>query len=155
MREIRFHRAVGRWACLATRSPHPIRLDGEHWPTVEHYMLAQRFSGDETVLGTIRDCLSVTTAARVAVRERRHVREDWPDVRDAIMYRAQLAKFTQHPELADRLLETGHAMLVEHVHGDAYWGDDGDGSGENMLGRTLMAVREELRRSRVEAGTRE
>lgn len=28
---------------------------------------------------------------------------------------------------------------------DDYWGDGGDGSGKNMLGRILMQVRESLR----------
>ena len=35
--------------------------------------------------------------------------------------------------------------LVEHTTNDAYWGDGGDGSGTNMLGRILMEVRERLR----------
>ncbi len=28
---------------------------------------------------------------------------------------------------------------------DSYWGDGGDGSGKNMLGKILMRVRDELR----------
>ncbi len=31
------------------------------------------------------------------------------------------------------------APLVEHC-GDAYWGDGGDGTGKNMLGRVLVAI---------------
>jgi predicted NAD-dependent protein-ADP-ribosyltransferase YbiA (DUF1768 family) len=41
---------------------------------------------------------------------------------------------------------TGDAVIVEHSQKDRYWGDAGDGSGENMLGKILMEVREELRR---------
>ena len=43
------------------------------------------------------------------------------------------------------LLGTGDATLVEHTENDAYWGDGGDGSGKNMLGKILMRVRERLR----------
>lgn len=49
-------------------------------------------------------------------------------------------------DLTRLLLATGDAKLVEHTEQDDYWGDGGDGSGKNMLGRILMEVREELRR---------
>lgn len=51
----------------------------------------------------------------------------------------------QHAELAAMLLATGDAKLVERTENDAYWGDGGDGSGRNMLGRILEEVRAELR----------
>ena len=35
-------------------------------------------------------------------------------------------------------------QIVEHTKNDAYWGDGGDGSGRNMLGRILMEVRRRL-----------
>jgi N-glycosidase YbiA len=60
-----------------------------------------------------------------------------------------LAKFTQHDELSALLLSTGDSKLVEHTENDDYWGDGGDGSGKNMLGRILMQVRESLRLSQV------
>ena len=55
------------------------------------------------------------------------------------------AKFAQHEDLRQVLLATGDATLVEHTEKDRYWGDGGDGSGRNMLGRILMEVRQELR----------
>jgi ribA/ribD-fused uncharacterized protein len=61
------------------------------------------------------------------------------------MREAVRAKFTQHPELLALLLATGDAHLVEHTANDSYWGDGGDGSGNNMLGRILMQLRDGLR----------
>jgi len=61
------------------------------------------------------------------------------------MRQAVLAKFTQHDDIRAILIETGDALLVEHTANDDYWGDGGDGSGKNMLGKILMSVREELR----------
>lgn len=151
MREIRFHRPADDWGCLAARSPHGVRLDGQEWPTVQHYVLAQRFER-ATAAATreeIRRAGRPSAAMAVAVRERGRVRADWTEIRDSVMYRAQLAKFTQHPDLGERLLGTGSDLLVAHAHGAAYWGDGGDGTGQNMLGRTLMVVREELRRDRA------
>lgn len=61
-------------------------------------------------------------------------------MRDAVR-----AKFTQHDELKALLLSTGNALLVEHTENDSYWGDGGDGSGKNRLGRILMQIRDELK----------
>jgi ribA/ribD-fused uncharacterized protein len=55
------------------------------------------------------------------------------------------AKFRQHPDLCERLLNSGDRILIEHTANDAYWGDAGDGTGANRLGELLMQVRSELR----------
>jgi hypothetical protein len=52
--------------------------------------------------------------------------------------------FEQHPKLRELLLSTGETRIVEHTSNDSYWGDGGDGSGRNMLGRILMEVRDAL-----------
>jgi ribA/ribD-fused uncharacterized protein len=67
------------------------------------------------------------------------------------MREAVLAKFQQHAELRQLLLSSGEAKLVEHTENDDYWGDGGDGSGRNMLGRILMEVRSELATGRGDA----
>lgn len=54
------------------------------------------------------------------------------------------AKFTQHPDLQEMLLATGQSILIEHTKHDNFWGNSGDDTGENMLGRLLMDVRREL-----------
>lgn len=73
------------------------------------------------------------------------MRDDWEDVKDDVMYEVVLAKFTQNEELKDKLLATGDEELVEgNTWGDRYWGQV-NGVGKNMLGKTLMRVRDELR----------
>lgn len=72
------------------------------------------------------------------------VREDWEQVRLAVMERVVAAKFNQNPVLAKRLLETGDKPLMEgNLHGDLFWGiDRKTGEGENHLGIILMELRE-------------
>ena len=48
--------------------------------------------------------------------------------------------------LTKMLLDKGDRKLVEHMNRDSYWGDGGDGSGQNRLGKLLMKLREELRK---------
>jgi ribA/ribD-fused uncharacterized protein len=75
---------------------------------------------------------------------KRPLRADWEGVKDDVMRAAVLAKFTQYPDLQAQLLLTGDAELVEHTANDSYWGDGGDGSGKNILGRILMETRAKL-----------
>ena len=60
------------------------------------------------------------------------------------MYDVCKAKFTQNPELAEKLLATGEQELVEGNNwNDTFWGMC-RGKGKNMLGNILMKIREEL-----------
>ena len=55
------------------------------------------------------------------------------------------AKFTQNEDLKAILVATGKRELKEHTPRDKFWGDGGKkGNGKNMLGKLLMAVREDL-----------
>ena len=73
------------------------------------------------------------------------MRPDWNEIKDDIMLKALMAKFTQHKDIREILLSTGEAKLIEHTKNDTYWADGGDGRGKNMLGVLLMKVRKELR----------
>jgi len=84
-------------------------------------------------------------AARLGRSRKQKLRRDWESVKVGVMRTAVLAKFTQYEELQTLLLSTGDAKLVEHTENDDYWGDGGDGSGRNKLGRILMEVRESFR----------
>lgn len=89
--------------------------------------------------------------AKSAKRRGRQVelRNDWEHVKECIMYEICLAKFTQHPDLKEKLLATGDKFLTEgNYWGDTEWGICG-GKGKNKLGKILMRVREELRGGKV------
>lgn len=55
------------------------------------------------------------------------------------------AKFTQHEELTQFLLQTEDNKIVEASPRDAYWGTGKDGRGKNRLGIILMEIRKEIR----------
>ena len=141
---IRFHRMIDAFGEFSNFAPYPISLRGKQWPTTSHFYQAQKFAGTNRE-EEIRRARSPAEAARMARDPRYPVRPDWSTVKDLAMLEAVRAKFRQHRRLADRLLATNDALIVEHTAADAYWGDGGDGSGENRLGRILMYVRAELR----------
>ena len=80
------------------------------------------------------------------------LRKDWHHVKQQVMRKALRFKFTQNAHLKSVLLATGDATLIEHTKRDSYWGDGGDGTGQNMLGFLLMAVRKELAGEEAESG---
>ena len=72
------------------------------------------------------------------------LRSDWEQVKNKIMYEVCYAKFTQNPELKEKLLATRDEELVEgNTWHDTYWGVC-NRRGKNKLGKILMRVREEL-----------
>ena len=74
------------------------------------------------------------------------LRSDWEDVKLGIMEEILRAKFTQHEDIAQKLINTGERILIEgNDLGDVFWGiDTATGEGENHLGKILMKIRGEL-----------
>lgn len=135
-----------RFGFLACLYSAPILLDGETWPTVEHYIVAQR-SDDPDYRRTILEA-SAPELASDSWFERNNAqrRAGWyrVEVIEDLMMRANRAKFTQHPELARLLIATESTELVEDTS-NSYWGIDENGEGLNRAGAALMEIREEMR----------
>ncbi|REK71196.1 NADAR family protein [Paenibacillus paeoniae] len=72
------------------------------------------------------------------------LRKDWEECKIQIMKEALLAKVQQHSSIKSILLFTGDCTLVEHTTNDAYWDDGGNGQGQNMLGKLLIEIRNDL-----------
>ncbi|BDI34031.1 hypothetical protein CCAX7_60820 [Capsulimonas corticalis] len=121
-----------------------VKMDGEWWPTTEHYFQAQKFV-DPDYRTQIRNADTPKRAAELGRSRRVPLRPDWEDVKDDIMYACVLKKFETHPELRERLLSTGDEEIIENAPGDFYWGCGKDGTGKNMLGKILMDIRTALR----------
>jgi len=120
-------------------------LKDKVWPTSEHYFQAQKFVGTKHE-EEIRNASTPNKSAQWGRDRKRPLRKDWEGVKDQIMFDIVYLKFKQHKHIRKVLLDTGDAYLVEHTANDSYWGDGGDGTGKNMLGKTLMLVRDKLRK---------
>lgn len=147
---IHFYSVSDEFGEFSNFAPFPIQLDGKRWPTSEHYFQAQKFL-DNTHIKAIQEAKSPMIAARLGRSRKVPLRRDWESIKDSVMRKAVLAKFTQHPDLKDFLLSTSDAKIVEHTENDSYWGDGGNGSGKNMLGRILVEVREQFRKESEKA----
>jgi len=81
---------------------------------------------------------------------------EWSKVRENMMYKAISLKFASSLELQEKLLDTGNKILVEGTPFDPIWGvmihwkddailDERNWKGQNMLGKVLMRVRQDLK----------
>jgi len=141
---IRFYAVGDTYGELSNFAPYPVRIRGKKWPTTEHFFQAHKFES-ELEREQIRKAKSPMIAARMGRDRKRKLRRDWESVKVSIMREALDAKFAQHDDLRELLLATSDAILIEHTENDDFWGDGGDGSGRNELGRLLMKVRESFR----------
>jgi len=142
---IKFYSVNERYGEFSSFALYPIWLKGKTWATSEYYFQAQKFKGtpQET---KIRKTRTPMLAAQLGRSRNVKLRPDWERVKDSVMYDAVYAKMTQHPALQALLLSTGTAKLMEHTANDAYWGDGGNGKGQNKLGQILMKIRTALNR---------
>ena len=133
-------------------------IDGVHYPTAEHYMMAEkaRLFADRP---TLQKILAVQHP-RAAKELGREVRGFQPALWDAqrfdIVVRGNLAKFSQNNSLREFLVHTGDRILVEASPVDRIWGtglavdspnaeNPDQWPGLNLLGFALMVVRSQLR----------
>jgi N-glycosidase YbiA len=132
-------------------SPDGFVLDGDYWPTVEHYFQGQKFP-NTPYQQVIRAAASPATAKQLGQSRSHPLQPDWDRVKEGVMLRALRAKFAA-PELAALLLGTGHRELVEDSEVDAHWARSRGGIGLNRAGELLMQVRDELRENLTAAAS--
>ena len=132
--------------CFSNFYKSPINLNGKTWRTTEHYYQAMKYEGTEYE-EIVRSQLTARKAAEVG--RSGPLRSDWEVVKEKVMYIALVAKFTQHKDLKEALLQTGDNELIEASPYDSYWGSGSDGNGKNRLGVLLMKLREELKNGEV------
>lgn len=125
----------------------PVEMEGAEYLTIEHAFQAAK-THDFAQRRAIRIVQTPSAAKRMGRKLKR--RDDWFDVSLHIMESLVRQKFTRYPELGEKLLATGDAMLIEGNNwNDRFYGvvwntHAGEWVGENHLGRILMKVRAEL-----------
>ncbi len=144
-------------ACFSQWYPSPFTVDGRHYATAEHWMMAEkaRLFGHDEIYEKVFNAPTPGAAKALG----RKVLGFKPDVWDAekfgIVVKGNQHKFEQNLGMRGFLLGTGNRILVEASPVDKIWGigmahDDEHvlnprkWKGENLLGYALMEVRDLL-----------
>lgn len=146
-----FHKTRERWGELSNMaSDFPLVVCGHVWPSSEALYQACRFPDLPDVQELIARQTSGMAAKMRSKPHRSATREDWPRIRVRVMRWVLRVKLAQHMKrFGAVLLATGEAPIVERSSKDRYWGAvesrDGTLEGQNVLGRLLMELREEMK----------
>ena len=132
----------------------PITLNGIEYNCTEQYMMASKareFNDKE-----IEQLILQTTNPKLQKALGRKIgnfnKEKWNSVCKNYVRTANIAKFSQHPELLEKLLATKGTLLVEASPHDQIWGlgihaEDAKAgipwNGTNWLGEVLTQIRDE------------
>lgn len=147
---------VGR-ECLSQWYPASFSVNGQAFPTAEHFMMAckAQLFDDQEIYERILAAPTPGVVKGLGREVRGFEDERWKAACWDIVVRGNWEKFAQNPELCDLLLGTGNCVLVEASPLDRVWriglsGDDPRASnpelweGANILGFALMEVRRRL-----------
>lgn len=124
----------------------PVIYDGIQYQNTESAFQAQKCANKEDRL----------QFSQLNPSEAKHLgrsitlRKDWESIKVSVMKDIVREKFLQNLDLLDRLLETGDCYLEEgNDWCDRTWGTV-NGVGRNLLGYTLMELRDEFAAERDE-----
>lgn len=141
---------------LSCMSAYPVEYDEKHYKTCEALFQALRFKGYPEIQKQIQECPSPMGAKMIARKNREKLNRGtkWDEAPSdlLLMKKCLLLKLEQHPELKDKLIATGNAVIIEdcttHDRESArFWGmvkKDGQWIGENNFGKLWMEIRDEL-----------
>jgi ribA/ribD-fused uncharacterized protein len=134
----------GKYRFLSNFYKSSFQYKGIVWPTSEHAYQAMK-SEDPERWEEVQQANGPHESKKMG--RKTDLRGDWEEVKTDVMREVIEAKFRQNDELKQKLLDTHPEKLIEGNHwGDSLWGvtENGNGEGENHLGRILMELREEL-----------
>lgn len=139
-----FYEKFDKYGEFSNFSNYSYELDNYMWKTSEHYYQAQKFNQNPEIFHKIREAKTPINAKNIAHENRYYYDNSWEKNKIQFMYNAISEKFAQNPELENILLHTNNAYLIEDSPDDEYWGNGLSGEGKNLLGKTLMYLRDEL-----------
>lgn len=131
----------GEYSFLSNFFLTPVRVAGIIFPSSEHaYMACKTLDQSERLaIAAIEKPSKAKAFGRTVT-----LRRNWDDIREGMMFAVLAVKFTENPELLEKLLETGNKYLEEsNDWGDTFWGTV-NGVGKNKLGKILMSIRDEI-----------
>lgn len=132
-------------------------INGITFSSMEQYMMYEKavLFGDNDVAAQILDTDNAGKIKALGRAVANYNDVIWNGMRQVIIYDGLMEKFCQNEELKKMLLDTEDAILAECAVQDRIWGigcsmtddkrfDIAQWEGENLLGFSLMRVREKL-----------
>ena len=157
MKMICFHNPDEENGYLSNWYKSPFTVNGIGFSSMEQYMMYQKAVcfQDLVIAAKILNTEDVSRIKELGRLVAGYDENHWNGVRQIAVYEGLCAKFSQNEELREKLKATDSALLAECAVKDCIWGiglsmsdpnrlERVKWKGENLLGYTLMMVREKL-----------
>jgi ribA/ribD-fused uncharacterized protein len=138
----------------------PMIIDGIEYNCCEQYMMHQKALtfGDQAIAEMVLQTQNPKDQKSLGRQIKGFDKDKWDSVCLGIVYKGNLEKFRQNPDLLAELLETDDRLLVEASPLDKIWGigmaEDDPGvdnpanwKGLNLLGWSITLVKQQLKNS--------
>ena len=158
MSVICFHNPDEPYGFLSNWYLSAFTVDGIRFSSMEQYMMYQKavLFEDTAMAAKILNTDDVVRIKELGRKVSNYNDTVWNGMRQVIIYKGLLEKFRQNDDLREALLATGDNILAECAVKDCIWGiglsmtddnrhDLNAWKGQNLLGFSLMLVRDELR----------
>ena len=141
MEDIKFYTTKDEYGYMSNFYRSKQIVDGKEYITNEHWYQSQK-----AVDPVIREWIRLSPTPHGAMMAGRSLRKkevypEWDKIKFDVMKKGIHAKFSQNEDIKNKLLSTGDVNIHEDSPTDMVWGI----KGQDMLGKILMEVREELR----------
>lgn len=128
---------------LDSFSAHAVKIWGITFPTVEHAYQWKKYSSSNPDIAEQILTAKSPHAVKIISNANKQARStDWEENKVKIMTQIYQAKADQHEDVRDALKRTGQRTIIENSPVDSFWGSGPDGTGENMLGKIWMKIRD-------------
>ena len=158
MNIIGFHNPDEPYGFLSNWYRSEFSVDGIKFTSMEQYMMYKKaiLFEDAEIASQILKTDDVVLIKELGRKVSNYNDTVWNGMRQVVIYKGLLEKFRQNDDLKKSLLDTGDNMLAECAVKDCVWGiglsmtdnnknDINAWRGQNLLGFSLMLVRDELR----------
>lgn len=157
---IGFHNPDEPYGFLSNWYLSDFSVEGIKFTSMEQYMMYKKavLFDDSDIASKILNTDDVVLIKEFGRKVSNYNDSVWNGMRQVIIYKGLIEKFMQNEDLRKALLDTGDNILAECAVKDQIWGiglsmtdnnrhDINAWKGQNLLGYSLMLVRDELRKS--------
>jgi len=130
---INFYHPTEENGYLSNLSKFGFKIANTFWLSVEHFYKSHKYLCDLNSDSNLEKLKKIECEYQA--------RADWDYIKQTVMFTGLYHKFSQNPNLKQKLLDTQGYKLCENSATDYYWGIGENKLGENILGRLLMQLR--------------
>jgi len=133
---------TGATVGLSNFSLHSIQSEIGSFHSSEAMFQAHKNLKDKKYVKKLEETINPQMARNIGKNS--YIPTNWDQIQQNIMKEILYMKCVQNKDVLMTVLKSGLRPFVQHTKTDRFWGDGGDGTGHNYLGKTWDKVRNDI-----------